>query len=61
MSYQFVSYDANKIKSNKRALFNVIEFHDNHQRSEREKSLLSQAISYAQNNSTKIYALRDHQ
>jgi len=59
MSYQFISYDDKKVKSNKRALFNVVEFHNDHQRAEREKSLLSQAISYAQNNSTKIYALRD--
>lgn len=60
MNYKFISYDAKKVKLNKRAFFNVVEFHDDYNRAEREKSLLNQAISYAQHNSTKLYALRDN-
>ena len=59
MSYTITAHDPKKIKANKRSLFNVVEFHKDHQRFEREKSLLAQAISYAQNNSTKLYSLRD--
>jgi len=59
MSYCILAHNPKKLKINKRSLFNVLEFHDDHQREEREKSLLSQAISYAQNNSTKLYSLRD--
>ena len=59
MAYNITAHDPKKLKLNKRSLFNVVEFHNNYQRAEREKSLLSQAISYAQYNSTKLYSLRD--
>lgn len=60
MSYSITAHDPKKLKINKRSLFNVVEFNDDYQRAEREKSLLSQAISYAHNSSTKLYSLRDN-
>lgn len=59
MAYSITAHNPKKLKNNKRSLFNVVEFHNDQQRAEREKSLLSQAVSYAQNNSTKLYSLRD--
>jgi len=59
VAYSITAHDPKKLKTNKRSLFNVVEFNDDYQRAQREKSLLSQAVSYAQNNSTKLYSLRD--
>ena len=59
MPYQFNSYSASKVKSEKRSLINAIEFSSNHAREEREKALLSQAISFAGNNGSKIYTIKD--
>lgn len=59
MQYQFNSYTASKVKSEKRSLLNAVEFSINHTKAEREKALLSQAISFAGNNSTKLYSMRD--
>ncbi len=60
MPFKIISHEPKTLKTKKRSLFNVVEFHDDHHRAEREKSLLNQAISYAQNNSTKLYSLRDN-
>jgi len=59
MSYQFTSYSSSKLKTEKRALLNSVEFSSDYVKSEREKALLSKAISFAQNNSTKLYSLKD--
>lgn len=59
MPYQFNSYSASKVKSEKRSLLNAIEFSTNYTRAEREKALLSQAISFAGNNGSKIYTIKD--
>ena len=59
MPYQFNSYSASKVKSEKRSLLNAIEFSTNYTRAEHEKALLSQAISFAGNNGSKIYTLKD--
>jgi len=59
MSYKFNSYSASKVKQEKRALLNAVQFSSNHEKEQREEALLSQALSFAQNNSTKIYSIRD--
>jgi len=37
MPYQFNSYSASKVKSEKRSLLNAIDFSNNHTRAKREK------------------------
>ena len=59
MTYRFKSYTSSNVKSEKRSLLNAIEFNDDITKAEREKALLTKAISFAQNNSTKLYSLRD--
>jgi len=59
MPYKFNSYSSSKIKSEKRSLLNGVEFSSDIKKAEREKALLAQAISSAQNNSTKLYSMRD--
>jgi len=59
MPYQFNSYSSSKVKSEKRSLLNALEFSNNYTKSQREQALLTKAISYAQNDSTKLYSLRD--
>ena len=54
MRYKFISYSTSKVKQEKRALLNAIEFHKNIDKAQREEALLSQALAYAQNNSTKL-------
>ena len=59
MLYRFKSYTSSTIKQEKRSLLNAIEFNDDTTKSEREKALLTKALSFAQNDSTKLYSLRD--
>lgn len=59
MSYKFKSYTASNIKSEKRSLVNAIEFNSDFKKAQREQALLTKALSFAQNNSTKLYSLRD--
>lgn len=60
MPYRFTKYKPSTVRLNKRSLCNSIEFHEDYQRSQREEALFSQALSYAQNGSTKLYALKDN-
>ena len=60
MPYKFNSYSSSKVKSEKRSLINAIEFHSDSKKEEREQALLNQAISSAQNSSTKLYSIRDN-
>jgi len=59
MSIRFISYSSSKVKQEKRALLNVSSFSDDFKRARREEALLSQALSYAQNGSTKLYAVKN--
>jgi len=59
MPYQFNSYTSSKVKSEKRSLLNSIEFSTNETKATREKALLNQAISFAGNNGSKLYTIRD--
>lgn len=59
MPYKFKSYTASKAKQEKRALLNVVEFSNDPSKVQREETLLSQALSFAQNNSTKLYSIKD--
>ena len=59
MPYQFNSYTSSKVKSEKRSLLNAIEFDKDYFKAKREKALLNQAISFAGNNSTKLYSIKD--
>jgi len=59
MPYKFTSYTSTTAKSEKRSLLNAIEFSDNPLKAQREKALLSKALSFASNNSTKLYSMRD--
>jgi len=59
MPYIFTPYTASTAKSEKRSLLNAIEFSDNPLKAEREKALLSKALSFAANNSTRLYSMRD--
>jgi len=59
MSYRFTPYTASTAKSEKRSLLNAIEFSDDYIKAEREKALLSKALSFAANNSTRLYSMRD--
>jgi hypothetical protein len=59
MLYKFCTYSSSKVKIEKRSLLNAVEFSDEHNKAEREKALLTQALSSTQNNSTKLYSLRD--
>jgi len=59
MAYQFTSYTPSSIAVQKRSLINAVDFSDNPSKAIREKALLSQAISYASNNSTQLYSLKD--
>lgn len=59
MSYTFTKYSSSYISTQKRSLLLSVEFHNTIFRKEREKALFSQALSYAQNKSTKLYSLRD--
>ena len=59
MSYRFKSYTSSNVKSEKRSLLNAIEFSDDYTKAEREKALLSKAISFAGNNGSKLYTIKD--
>jgi len=59
MPYYFNAYSASKVKLEKKSLLNAVEFNTSHNRAEREKALLIQAISFAGNNSCKLYTMRD--
>lgn len=59
MSYTFTKYSPTYISTHKRSLLSSVEYHSDVAREEREKALFSQALSYAQNKSTKLYSLRD--
>jgi len=59
MSYKFTPYTASTAKSQKRSLLNAIEFSDDVYKAQREKALLSKALSFASNNSTQLYSMRD--
>ena len=59
MPYKFKSYSASKAKQEKIALLNSVEFSSDPSKAQREEALLSQALSFAQNNSTKLYTIRD--
>lgn len=59
MPYKFKSYTASKAKQEKRALLNSVEFSSDSSKAQREEALLSQALSFAQNNSTKLYTIKD--
>ena len=59
MPYTFTPYTAATAKHEKRSLLNAIEFSDNSAKGEREQALLSKALSYASNNSTQLYSMRD--
>ena len=59
MPYKFKSYTASKAKQEKRSLLNSVNFSKDPSKAQREKALLSQALSFAQNNSTKLYTIKD--
>ena len=59
MSYIFTPYTASTAKSAKRSLLNAIEFSDDPSKAQREKALLSKALSFAANDSTRLYSMRD--
>jgi len=59
MPYKFTPYTASTAKSEKRSLLNTIEFSDDPDKAEREKALLSKALSFTSNNSTQLYSMRD--
>ena len=59
MPYKFTPYTASTAKSEKRSLLNAIEFSEDPAKAEREKALLSKALSFASNNSTQLYSMRD--
>ena len=60
MPLSFTKYSPSYISANKRSLLASVDFHAEPKREIRERALLSQAISYAQNKSTKLYSLRDN-
>jgi GNAT superfamily N-acetyltransferase len=59
MPYQFTSYSTSSVKLQKRSLLNAVEYSKENQKATREQALLHQAISFASNNSTKLYSLKD--
>ena len=59
MPCKFISYTPSTVKSNKRSFVNAVEFHTDAKRAQREQALLNQAMSYAINGSTKLYAIKD--
>lgn len=59
MPYKFKSYTSSKAKQEKRALLNAVEFCEDPSKAQREEALLSQALSFAQNSSTKLYTIKD--
>ena len=59
MPYKFTPYTSTTAKSEKRALLNAIDFSNDPIKAEREKALLSKALSFASNHSTQLYSMRD--